>query len=35
MKPDFLEAYDLPERDIDDFWDSTALRTTPGISQPK
>jgi len=32
---DFLSAYDISERDIDDVWDSIALHTTPGIPQHK
>ncbi|TDK39241.1 HD domain-containing protein [Rhizobium deserti] len=32
---DFLKAYDVAERDIDDVWDSIALHTTPGIPQHK
>jgi hypothetical protein len=30
---DFLSAYDISERDVDDVWDSIALHTTPGIPQ--
>ena len=32
---DFLSAYDISERDVDDVWDSIALHTTPGIPQHK
>ncbi|MCS4092645.1 hypothetical protein FHT76_004317 [Rhizobium sp. BK176] len=32
---DFLSAYDILERDVDDVWDSIALHTTPGIPQHK
>jgi hypothetical protein len=32
---DFLTAYDISERDVDDVWDSIALHTTPGIPQHK
>ncbi len=32
---DFLKAYDVGERDVDDVWDSIALHTTPGIPQHK
>lgn len=32
---EFLAAYELPERDVDDVWDSIALHTTPGIPQHK
>jgi hypothetical protein len=32
---DFLKAYDVSERDVDDVWDSIALHTTPGIPQHK
>ncbi|MDL2407786.1 HD domain-containing protein [Rhizobium calliandrae] len=32
---DFLKAYDVLERDVDDVWDSIALHTTPGIAQHK
>jgi hypothetical protein len=32
---EFLWAYDLSERDVDDVWDSIALHTTPGIPQHK
>ena len=28
---DFLQAYDVPERDVDDVWNAIALHTTPGI----
>jgi HD domain len=31
----FLSAYDISERDVDDVWDSIALHTTPGIPQHK
>ncbi|MDL2406834.1 HD domain-containing protein [Rhizobium calliandrae] len=31
----FLAAYDVSERDVDDVWDSIALHTTPGIPQHK
>ncbi|WP_426231699.1 HD domain-containing protein [Pararhizobium sp. DWP3-4] len=31
----FLKSYDIPERDVDDVWDSIALHTTPGIPQHK
>jgi hypothetical protein len=31
----FLSAYDVSERDVDDVWDSIALHTTPGIPQHK
>lgn len=32
---DFLSAYDVSERGVDDVWDSIALHTTPGIPQHK
>ncbi len=32
---DFLKAYEVSERDVDDVWDSIALHTTPGIPQHK
>lgn len=32
---DFLSSYDIPERDVDDVWDSIALHTTPGIPEHK
>ena len=28
---DFLQAYDVSERDVDDVWNAIALHTTPGI----
>jgi hypothetical protein len=31
----FLQSYGLPERDVDDVWDSIALHTTPGIPKHK
>lgn len=30
---DFLSAYGLPERDVDDVWASIALHTTPGVPE--
>ncbi|MBO9708013.1 MAG: HD domain-containing protein [Caulobacter sp.] len=30
---DFLKAYGLPERDVDDVWASIALHTTPGVPE--
>ena len=32
---EFLNAYEISERDVDDVWDSIALHTTPGIPQHK
>jgi len=32
---DFLSAYEISDRDVDDVWDSIALHTTPGIPQHK
>lgn len=31
----FLKSYDIPERDVDEVWDSIALHTTPGIPEHK
>lgn len=31
----FLQSYDVSERDVDDVWDSIALHTTPGIPEHK
>jgi hypothetical protein len=31
----FLDSYGLPERDVNDVWDSIALHTTPGIPKYK
>lgn len=30
---DFLKAYDVPERDVEDVWLSIALHTTPGVPE--
>jgi len=30
---EFLKAYDIPERDVDDVWASIALHTTPGVPE--
>lgn len=32
---DFLSAYDIAERDVDDVWDAIALHTTPGVPKHK